>query len=166
MILLNNKFGIGMTMQHTADRSFSPVGISPLYLRSNFGGLKMEYIFKPNALVHLTIPLVIGGGSARIDSATYFNHRMPDLMPPNGQGRFDRRMNGNEYFVVQPGVQVETNLMRYFKLYAGANYRFAMPVGNSNVLPANTLQGFSMNVGLKIGLFDFPTNKLKCCKKD
>ncbi len=163
MLLFNKKFGFGVTMQHSIFLSYSPKGISPLDLMASYGGLKLEYTCNPNAPIHLSFPLVIGGGSARLDSATYFRSILPDT---NTQGdrmhrEFDQSVSRNNYFVVQPGVQVEGNLFRFLKLYAGANYRFAFETysSNSKLLPASTLQGLSLNVGLKVGFFDYTLKK-------
>ena len=58
--------------------------------------------------------------------------------------------------LVQPGIHLEANLMRYAKFYVGVNYRLSLLIDNqTTLLPANTLQGFSITAGLKLGLFDF-----------
>lgn len=70
--------------------------------------------------------------------------------------------NGNGFLVVQPGIHLEMNLMRYAKIYVGANYRLSFLTDNqSALLPANTLQGFSINAGLKLGLFDYKLGRKK-----
>ena len=160
MILLNKTFAIGGGMYGSMDRGFSPTGISPLVLHSRFGGLKMEYTLNPNSVVHISFPLMIGGGSANTDSANY-------VVRPNNRdsagrrvlpGTFQPRKPGNDFFLIQPGVQVEANLFRSVKLFAGANYRFVVADKLTN-LPMNTMQGFSASLGLKIGLFNIPVRK-------
>jgi hypothetical protein len=166
MLLFNKKFAIGLTMQQNLYRSFSPAGISPLVLHGGFGGLKLEYTCNPDAVVHLSFPLVIGMGMATVDSANYTAWRNNDTTSYRQNHQFEDRRgrNRNEYFMLQPGVQVEANLFKYLKLFAGANYRFAFATYNTNNSPLisqSTLQGLSMNVGLKFGLFDFSPGRGK-----
>ena len=158
MMIFNRTFGIGITGAMSMDRGFSPTGVSPLYLHSRFGGLKLEYTINPNSPVHITIPLVIGGGFAQMDSGRLAAPRLRDSLgrrEPLSLNRNDMR----NFFIIQPGVQIETNLFRTVKLYAGANYRFAFAGAGGMNIPTNTMQGFSANVGLKIGLFDIATSK-------
>jgi hypothetical protein len=159
MFLLNKKLAIGVTATTNTQADFSPTSVSPLLLRSTFGGAKLEYTFRPNSPVHFTIPLVIGYGSARTDSAIY-TVKTPKGKGNQGENNGFGRNNGNnaEYFVIQPGLQVEANLVRFIKLYAGVNYRLGFP--NETVvspLSKTSMTGLSANVGLKVGLFDFYT---------
>lgn len=156
MFMFNKRFAIGGTMMHSTDRSFSPAGVSPLVMNANFGGLKMEYTLNPNSAIHLSFPLLIGGGSASADSA-FRNRRRPLQQDTAGFGTFQPR-NRSDYFVIQPGIQLEGNLLPFLKLYIGANYRFAFD-RNTSLLPADNLQGFSASVGIKAGLFDIPVRR-------
>ncbi len=155
MLLLNKKWGIGVTGQHSLSETFSPSGVKPLVLTTQFMGGRLEYTPHPDAAVHFTFPLVVGMGSASADSLrTEGGHKHYDS-GFDGQGR-----DGNEYVVVQPGIQLEANLIRFVKLFGGVNYRLAFASGSSTTtLPKNTLQGISINVGLKIGLFDYHLGK-------
>ncbi len=171
MVIFNKSFAIGASMQRSIYLDYSPSAVKPLNLRGSFGGLKMEYTVNPGSAVHLSFPLLIGGGMAEADSASYFNSAIASD-PMDMDGKFRHRRNDfrrnrgyhNEYFIIQPGVQVEANLVKCVKLFAGANYRFSIPTystGNSSLLPASTLQGLSLNVGVKVGLFDINLKKKK-----
>jgi hypothetical protein len=171
MVLLNNKFGIGAEMEQTMDRSFSPSGIKPLVLNANVGGLKLEYVVMPQSAIHCSFNLMIGGGSARADSANHKYDRQRSMMgyhygyDPYGYYSSDLKkpnFTRSNFMVIQPGVELEANLFKYVKLFAGANYRFTAKGNHSDALiPSNTLQGISANVGLKISLFDFNTDRFK-----
>jgi len=156
MLLFNKRFAMGVTMQRSTDRRFSPSGVSPLALHSVFGGLKMEYTLRPNSAVHIAFPLVIGGGFARADSIHEGRFDRFHGIDENGRGA---GLHG-QYFIVQPGVQVEANLLRWAKFYVGANYRIASKTGNeSTTVPNDALQGASFSAGLKLGWFDFPVRR-------
>ena len=112
MVLLNKKFALGITVQRA--RPISPAEISPLQIRSDFAGLKLEYTCRPEKALHLSFPLVIGMGSAQIDSAHHFEGRRferPDSL--ERAHRAAERLNHNEYFIVQPGILLEANLLKY-----------------------------------------------------
>jgi hypothetical protein len=152
MVIFNKTLAVGVTASHSLDRRFSPSGVSPLFLNAFTGGLKLEYTVKPNSAVHLTFPLVAGMGFARADSLA--GRRGPR------QGDFNNFNDGtrkNErYAFIQPGIQLEVNLMRYAKFFAGASYRAAWADGRGTAqLPSNTLQGASFDLGVKIGYFDY-----------
>ena len=158
MFVLNKKWAVGVTGQRSLDNSFVPTAVSPLTVRSTVIGGKIEYTPKPDALVHVSFPLMFGMGRASTDSVNANNY---------GHGRggdYTNRYNnnGNRFVVVQPGINLEMNLLRYAKLYVGANYRLSFLNDNQTaLLPANTLQGFSINGGLKIGLFDYKLGRKK-----
>ncbi|HWZ22772.1 MAG TPA: hypothetical protein VNW06_08970 [Cytophagaceae bacterium] len=153
MVILDKRFAIGATMQKNSDQTFAPDFINrsgPIqFLHTGFGGLKMEYICMPNSIVHMSFPLVLGYGWANADGSEhiYSSNHYKDLA------------GTNSFFVIQPGAQVEVNLLSFLKLYAGVNYRFSGEADRTNTLPMNTLQGFGVLGGLKVGLFDAPVRK-------
>ena len=155
MFLFNKRWGIGVTVQQSLSETFSPSGVAPLVLDAHFMGGRLEYTPRPDAAVHFTFPLVVGMGSASADSLRTEGSHNHDNSTFDGHGR-----DGNEYVVVQPGIQLEANLIRYVKLFGGVNYRLAFASSTSTTtLPKNTLQGVSINVGLKMGLFDYYLKK-------
>ena len=68
MAIVNKKLAVGVSMNRTLVRDFSPKDVSPLYLKANYGGLKIEYTVNPNSLFHISFPLMIGMGMASTDS--------------------------------------------------------------------------------------------------
>lgn len=142
MLTLNKKFAIGAAVSSTIRDN------STTTPRGHFGGLKMEYSPKPDALVHVSFPLIIGAGStSTAGSFESFNRR----------GRYDNRFefNRNESFVIQPGVNVESNVFKYAKVFLGASYRLS---SNKSGYDAD-LSGFSSSLGLKFGVFDYKIKK-------
>jgi hypothetical protein len=156
MLLINKKWGLGVTAFESLSPSFSPKSVSPLYLQAQFAGIRLDYTPRPDAAVHVTFPLVVGVGSAQKDSLSAENNRRHDGI----KGFNDNRIGGNgldnERIVAQVGMQLEANLIRYVKLFGGVNYRMSFSNGatTTTTVPSNTLQGVSVNLGLKMGLFD------------
>lgn len=159
MFVLNKKWAVGVTGQSSMSETFVPKNTSPLAVKGSFVGGKIEYTPRPDALIHVSFPLTIGGGEASVDSVhtthtDYLNE--PDLKSNDGN------RNSNGFVVVQPGINLEMNLLRYAKIYVGANYRLSFLTDNQTaLLPANTLQGFAISAGLKVGLFDFNVQRRK-----
>lgn len=159
MAIFNEKFSIGITMNHTLVRDLQPINIAgtntPLYLRANYGGLKMEYTVNPHGLVHISFPLTIGMGNVSYDS----NNALRVKDTNQRIGMMNQPRNGNQFMVIQPGIQLETNVMKVAKFYIGANYRFAFKQDDANTLQPKYLHGFGVYTGLKIGLFDYKLKK-------
>jgi len=161
MAIFNEKFAIGATMNRSMVRDLQPINISgtttPLYLNVRYGGLKMEYTLNPHGLVHVSFPLTIGMGNVSYDSiATIRTRDTAQRMNMMNQPR-----NGNQFFVIQPGIQFEANLMKIAKVYLGANYRFAFEQDNANTLSTKYIKGFGVYAGLKVGLFDYSIKRKK-----
>lgn len=174
MLHINKKFGIGMAGYRTIN-NFTPTALntnSLLNLNVMYGGLKLEYTPNPNAAVHVSFPLLIGGGMSRVDSAS--NYR-------NGFGRFGGRDKYNHkelkerdntnFWVIQPGINIEANVIRFLKIYAGASYRLTPSVNKetATTLPtptASQLSGLSLSAGIKLGLFDYQLHREKRNRKE
>lgn len=160
MLLLNKKWALGATAQMSLSDNFVPKAVSPLVVQSFLAGGKIEYTPMPDALVHISFPLMVGVGEASADSLGTKGERNGRYHDNGFLGQ--NHDNSNAYVVVQPGIHLETNLMRFAKLYVGANYSLSFLTDNQTaLLPANTMQGFSINAGLKLGLFDFKLNRKK-----
>lgn len=160
MFVLNQRFAFGMTGSMTMNPEFSPASVSPQYLRAAYGGLRMEWTQRPNKALHLSFPLVLGSGWANVDSVSFRR----DYSGPGHQHNDDfngRSRNHAQWFVIQPGVRVEANLLRYVKVFAGADYRLAFQDESITNVPENALRGMTATAGLKIGFFNFDVSRLR-----
>jgi hypothetical protein len=166
MITLNKKLGIGAGGYRTWD-NFTPSEISPnhaLQLRAEFGGGKVEYTLNPNSLVHFSFPLMIGGGRASIDSTG--RRPGPGMDGPYGHhGGPGEHGSQISFFLIQPGINVEANVLRFVKIFAGASYRIvsnsethASPYISADPPSLSQLQGLSFSAGIKIG-YDFQLHR-------
>jgi hypothetical protein len=160
MLILNKKWAIGATTQMVTSRNFAPAAMSPYFMRASWAGGKIEYILNPDKLIHVSFPLTIAGGRASADSLGFRSGR-------RGEGHEYRSANSNSFVVIQPGINIEMNLMRFAKLYVGANYRLSFLTRNSTaLLPANSLQGYSINAGFKLGLFSMNLKRKKAAETE
>jgi hypothetical protein len=156
MLLLNQRLGIGVSGYTSLRNRHKSNDIDTRY-----GGVRVEYTFNPNKRFHISVPILIGMGMANNDSTNRYGGGPRRGWYDNGRNRFD----GSNYFVVQPGVNIEGNLFRYAKIFVGASYRFANITherhNSSTDLSSSQLSGVSFNIGLKLGLFDYSIRKKK-----
>ncbi len=178
MLQINKKWGVG-GVAYTSFEDYTPTKLSTektYIFDAQFGGLKLEYTAKPNALVHVSFPLIIGAGMAKIDSVGKKEGR--DMFEENDQKGEGMHFEGNKrgrrddgednlFYVIQPGIHLEMNVIKYAKVYLGASYRIA--AGKSDAASTNPLliptssqmNGFAVHAGIKVGLFDFNIRKKK-----
>lgn len=180
MLQVNKKWGIGGVAYSTLG-DYTPTKLSSTKaynFDAQFGGLKLEYTPKPTSLVHVSFPLVIGAGMAQIDSvgANHNSKNDGDMYGEKGKNEGGMKENGssdngkkgmedNLFFMIQPGIHLETNILKYAKIFVGANYRIA--AGKSNLISTNPLliptssqmSGLSVNFGIKVGLFDYDIHR-------
>ena len=163
MLVVSQRFAIGAIRSKQISPSFSPKSFTPLYVNTEFAGLKMEYTFTPQQAIHISFPIVLGAGYIDVDSLPFNLQRDYSKDPIVPDGAYPSTyVTGGEYLVNQVGVNVETNVMRGLKLYAGANYRLAFlseGLGIYEPLTLQTLQGYSINAGVKVGVFEFSPKK-------
>ena len=155
-IHVNNQwtFGAGVlgNMRGGDDRNM-PTSSKP---RQSFSGFQVEYTPKPNSLIHVSFPLMIGAIRSEDPNNIYnSNLKMGAPAPINWDRDYDddHRMfsRGPAAFGIQPGMSLELNVFKYAKLFGAVNYRFAAGQ-NSNA----DMKGVSGQIGLKLGIFDRP----------
>jgi hypothetical protein len=113
------------------------------------GGGFVEYSLWSDQLIHLTIPLFIGGGELSLDNRGDDNQQ--DWYSSYGDDYF---------FVVEPGLQAELNLYKYVRFHLGAGYRIVNGIDYNETsdtenlnLGNSDISGFTLSAGLEIGLF-------------
>ena len=164
-IHVNNKwsFGSGVlsNMRDRGDHRNMSTSSKP---RQSFSGFQLEYTPKPNALIHVSFPLMIG--RIRTEDPNRLMNQNPQYNnnPQPGGHDFDddhRKFNrGPGALGIQPGVSLEVNVFKYAKLFGAVNYRFA--TGEKSTEDMN---GVSGQIGLKLGSFDRPVKAKKSTKK-
>lgn len=104
-------------------------------MRTKYGGFELEYINRTYRLVHFSIQTLMGSGTVR------YSGNNPDL-----------NKTSDNYFVLQPGVNLNLNITRWFRLGGGLFYRYADGV-NLEGTGSNDLSGIVSFVGLRFGKF-------------
>ena len=117
------------------------------YLEGGYGGLLVEYTLFPTSPVHLTFPVLIGGGGASYVSSYEY--------PEWDEDEWDtehRIIDEDVFFVIEPGVRVEINVLKFMRLNAGVSYRYVDGLQMVNT-SEDLMNNFNATVGLKFGKF-------------
>ena len=116
--------------------------ISDVKIEFGYGGLVLEYIGKPDNLIHYSISAMIGAGEV---SYSLFNYEM------FYSGNYEDKQSST-VFVFEPEVNVELNVTTFFRLNAGISYRLVTGTDLAG-LKNNDLSGPAVNLIFKFGAF-------------
>lgn len=123
-----------------------------LSLAGGYGGFLIEPIVAGKSPVHLSFPILIGGGAVT-------------LVDMYGWDYWENPYPGNEYaydafFVIEPSVELEFNLARFFRLAAAVSYRYTSDInlyradlGDNKQTSEDALRGFNFGLTFKFGKF-------------
>jgi len=145
--LINHSFLIGgggyglvnsITASQTAQTYFGTG--SDLKTQFGYGGLFLEYLGNPNALVHYSVSTLIGAGSVHYG---YWN----DFDQPYGEPS-----RGSAFFVLEPSVGAELNVTRFFRINPGVSYRLVRGSDLPGISDAD-MSDLSVYLSFKFGKF-------------
>lgn len=111
-----------------------------------YGGLMLEFIINPTHVFHFNFPLLIGGGGVR-------------YAPNNKDYSSFSQEDDAAFFVLQPGAEIQVNLLPFMRVALGARYRFTSNVSlryadsGQAIVNEAFLRGFSGNISFKFGKF-------------
>ncbi|MBX2828432.1 MAG: hypothetical protein KTR22_09720 [Flavobacteriaceae bacterium] len=116
-------------------------------LVGGYAGFHVEPILFGKRFISVSFPLLVGGGLA-----TYTGVDTLENDEDLNEDDFD------DFFIVEPGVNILYNLTRYTQLETGIRYRITSdynlpPFGKDN------LNGISVVFGLKVGIFNMGRKK-------
>jgi len=150
-LFINRKFLVGLSLAATTNDLKVPAQYSVIPQQDmswQYGqfGLVTEYVFGSNKVVHFNFTLFSGAGfTLQYDRNDYDGWSDDD-------DDFDSAHDSNFFCVIEPGVQVEVNLLRWLRLSPGISYRKTF--GSDGIgLRDNDLSNLSYNVTLKVGKF-------------
>jgi len=150
-IIIDHSFSVGLAgygIMNSQNLNYSGINdTAEVYLYGGYGGLKMEYRLIPTKMINVAFPLLIGGGGV-----TYSTWGPNDWNNYDHHENYDYNYAWDSFFVIEPGVVVGLNLLKFMRLDTGVSYRYApgidLPKTNSNLL-----NGFNVNISLKFGKF-------------
>jgi hypothetical protein len=147
--------GFGLVTKNTfmEDPANKPSGLPADSTRSikidmGYGGVLLEYIVLPKKAIHLSIPVLIGAGGTSLGAETYVNQGN-DYSEEWATYDF---IESSGFFVLEPGLYLELNMTRFFRLTFGGTYRYISGASLQR-LSNSDLSGYTVNLALKFGGF-------------
>ncbi|OGU56427.1 MAG: hypothetical protein A2X64_03180 [Ignavibacteria bacterium GWF2_33_9] len=115
-----------------------------------YGGVYLEYIYNSNELVHLTGTILIGGGHLAYNpepismNQNHYPHYDSEYLS------YDRK--SSNFFVIEPALNAEINVAKWFRFDAGLGYRLVSSVDMPNTT-SEQLSGLYGKITFKFGKF-------------
>jgi len=113
-------------------------------MSGGYGGFFVEPILFPNFPVHVSFPIMIGGGGLVLNDHTWHDY--------DWENDYYEPYDWDSYFVFEPGMEIELNVVKYFRVAFGGSYRLTNGLHISE-LPKDMMNGFNGAVTLKFGWF-------------
>lgn len=157
-LLFNEKFAIGVAGYSIHPQNNLVAGDTRT--RGHVAGLQLEYTAKNSKMFHVSFPLLLGMGRASEDTFSGTTSFLGKGYGGKRDGRYPHDGNRTSFVVIQPGVNLEVNVLKYLTLFGGANYRLAVN-SSSSTLTNDKLSGLGFQVGIKTGVFGVPLAKAK-----
>lgn len=109
-----------------------------------YGGILIEPILFPKFPVHVSLPVLLGGGGIGRSILTDYNYPYDNT---------DAYMeDGSAFLIAEPGLEVEFNIARWIRFGIRGTYRFTTSI-EPTVFDSNPLDGFTGGFSLKLGKF-------------
>lgn len=113
-------------------------------LAGGYGGLLIEPIIGAKWPVHVSIPILIGAGGAAVIQNYYYK--------PNYEDGYYYSNESDAFFVLESGIEVELNMVKFMRLAVGGYYRYTSDLQLAK-MDTKVLDGFSVGLTMKFGKF-------------
>ncbi|MDZ7724725.1 MAG: hypothetical protein U5R06_18425 [candidate division KSB1 bacterium] len=139
--IINHKFilgggGYGLTTEHNP-ADWEPTDFQTDYrLNVGYGGIFLGYTQNSDQVLHYTVETMIGWGG--VNYSRFDVEQDPD--------------NGDSFFVLEPGVNLEVNVTSFFRVGIGATYRYIQGVDYYSITNED-LSGVSGQIIFRFGSF-------------
>ncbi len=144
--LIDHRIGIGISgTGFMTERRHDAVLDNRYLLAGGYGGLRLEYILMPNSPIHLSIPMVVGAGGVGYSRS-------------NVDFEINNAVDSHGFFLFEPGIELELNVIKLMRISFGASYRFTSDVSlkyadANRIVGTDALRGFSGSISFKFGKF-------------
>lgn len=147
---INSKFLIGAELAATTNfipsAAFNNSSDKKISYQYGQFDLMTEYVFASNKKVHFAVNLINGAGF----TLQYDRTDWDDW--DNYDDWNDDHTNAKFFYVIEPGAQVEINLLKWMRISPGISYRKTFGA-KGNGLNDGDLSNISYNMSLKFGRF-------------
>jgi hypothetical protein len=155
--LINHSFtlglaGYGFFSNIDYNGQYQPT-IDNYSLGGGYGGLLIEPVIAPFNPIHISIPVLIGGGSSFV---------MDEMNYHGGNNGWDNYGSYGSFFVLEPGIDIEVNVVKFFRIALSLSYRYTSDLDLSYYsilgekefsVPSDAFRGFNVGLTMKFGKF-------------
>jgi hypothetical protein len=143
--LMSRSLGFGIAgTGFINDYHFDAVLEEEVNLTGGYGGLIIEPILLPRSPVHLAFPVTAGVGGIAYTRSNWVNDPW--------EYREAWVEDTETFLFVEPGVELELNLLKFFRLAFGVSYRVTTQIDLIDT-PSDVLNGFTSGISFKFGKF-------------
>jgi hypothetical protein len=154
-MVINHNFTIGLTGKGFTNHNglyYDDIDtvnkvMTGAYLEGCYGGLLLQYTLFPKSVIHVTFPLLIGGGNATYTTKEEYYEWNDDEYDCN-----HKVLDTDAFFVIEPGIRAEVNILKFMRLNAGISYRYIPDLNLKNTSP-KMMNTFNATFGLTFGKF-------------
>lgn len=114
--MIGHSFGLGFAGSGFSNQIEEMSGSSNDFysLSGGYGGILLEPVFAPRLPFHLSFPIVAGGGTVVNTHSERYDDYDWDVYPEEE----------SFFLMLQPGVELEMNLLKCLRLGAGVSWKF------------------------------------------
>lgn len=144
--VINHRMALGLAGTGFINNLEKTVETNDYYLVGGYGGFYFEPIIAHNKPVHVSFPILIGaGGISTISSSGW-------------SGDYYKNYDYDVFFVFEPGVELEVNVVNFMRTALGGSYRLTNGVilnypKSDLEIAQNALDGFNVYLNFKFGKF-------------
>lgn len=144
--VIGHGFGLGLAgYGFVNDPIYDPIDDLNYSLAGGYGGLIMEPIIMGWFPVHVTFPIMIGAGG--VANTSYSSNVYDPYEYWDGYVE-----DATAFFVAEGGMELEFNLVQFFRIALFGTYRYTSDIIMENV-PKDALRGWNGGVTFKFGIF-------------
>ena len=123
---------------------YDPFVDANVNLTGGYGGFLIEPILFGRFPIHLSFPIIAGLGGIAYTQSQWAND------PWEYQNSLIE--DYDSYIILEPGVELELNILKFFRMGIGISYRMTSEISLMNTSP-DVLDGISGGVNFKFGKF-------------
>ena len=155
--LMNHSFFIGFGgsgfVSDIEFKKFTNDSLSAFF-QGGYAGLYIEPVIASKSVVHVSIPILIGGGAVVYSNQGYSEQVRDDIFYDNTYTHYHDWdvIDSDVFFVVEPGLNIEFNITKFFRFGLEGKYRWVNSLQLEQT-SANMLNNWSAGFSLKFGKF-------------
>lgn len=165
--IANHRFALGLagrgffnnlSTDRYYDSNYDPNQDPNYSLSGGYGGIFFEPIVVWSKPVHVSFPILVGAGGVAAVPADWKSYSYGNYYPNNYY------YNVDAFFVFEPGVDLEFNITKFFRIALGGSYRYTSDiylthkyyddgVEQTVQISKNALRNFNVDISFKFGWF-------------